>query len=85
LRETKDTSRKQDSMEERKKLLGSGQTNTDDLNDSPLRKGKVLAKDSTVNIIEPEEKAEPNRDSGSNMTYMGNYHHVHVVRTPSYL
>jgi hypothetical protein len=58
LRKTKETSRKQDSIDERKNLLASGQTNTDDLNDSPKKKINVQTKDSTVGIVDiPDDKS----------------------------
>jgi hypothetical protein len=58
LRKTKETSRKQDSIDERKNLLASGQTNTDDLNDSPKKKINVQTKDSTVGLVDiPDDKS----------------------------
>ena len=58
LRKTKETSRKRDSIDERKNLLASGQTNTDDLNDSPKKKINVQTKESTVGIVDiPDDRS----------------------------
>ena len=58
LRKTKETSRKRDSIDERKNLLASGQNNTDDLNDSPKKKINVQTKESTVGIVDiPDDRS----------------------------